>query len=69
MLLTADELATRFKVSQRTVVKWVKNGQIPVIRPSPKIMRFDADAVAKALTVPAKTADTPAAKGDPHGTT
>lgn len=51
--LTADQLANRLQVRRRTVVGWVKAGLIPVIRPSPKIIRFDVDAVAWALTVPA----------------
>lgn len=51
--VTADELAQRLQVKRRTVVGWVKAGLIPVIRPSPKVIRFDIDAVARALTVPA----------------
>ena len=52
---TAAELADQLQVKRRTVVGWVKAGLIPVIRPSQKIIRFDVDAVARALTVPATT--------------
>lgn len=49
--LTVDELADRLKVRRRTVLAWVKEGRIPVIRASAKVMRFDPEAVARALTV------------------
>ncbi len=51
--LTAHELAERLRVGRRTIMEWVKAGRIPVIRPSPKIVRFNLEAVAQALTIPA----------------
>lgn len=48
---TAEELARRFKVSPRTITVWVKSRKIPFIRFGPKTIRFDARAVAEALTV------------------
>jgi excisionase family DNA binding protein len=39
-----DELAAHFSVNKRTVRKWVAAG-MPVLHPSPKIVRFDAEAV------------------------
>lgn len=50
-LLTTEELARHFKVSHRTVLGWVRDGAIPVIRPSAKVLRFDLAAVAEAVTV------------------
>ena len=50
--LTVDQLANRMSVRRRTVLAWVKRGLIPVIRPSPKVLRFDPAAVVAALTVP-----------------
>lgn len=57
-ILTADQLAARLQVGRRTILKWVKDGIIPVIRPSSKVLRFDAGAVAQALTVQPKVEDT-----------
>lgn len=50
-LLTTEELARHFKVSHRTVLGWVRDGAIPVIRPSAKVLRFNLAAVAEAVTV------------------
>ncbi len=51
-ILTVDQLAERMQVRRRTILGWVKNGMIPVIRPTPKVLRFDPDAVIQALTIP-----------------
>ena len=51
-VLTVDQLAALLQVRRRTVLGWVKNGVIPVIRPSAKVLRFDPTAVVKALTIP-----------------
>ncbi len=48
-LLTADELAVRLKVQPSTVRKWHRDGRIPSIRLSPKVIRFDLDVVVDAL--------------------
>ena len=46
-LLTTEELADRLAISPRTVVEWARAGQIPEIRASSRIRRFDyADVVA-----------------------
>ena len=50
-LLTIDQLATHMQVKRRTVIAWVRRGIIPVVRPSPKVLRFDPEAVKDALTV------------------
>jgi len=39
-----DELAALFSVSKRTVRNWMEAG-MPVLRPSPKVLRFDATQV------------------------
>lgn len=52
-LLTANELATRLRVSLRTVNHWTQNGRIPCIKLSQKVVRFNWEEVQRALTVPA----------------
>ena len=49
--MTVDQLAARMQVKRRTVLEWVREKRIPVLRAGPKVMRFDADAVARALTI------------------
>ncbi len=49
-LLTADELATRLGVKAGTVKRWGRDGWIPVIRLTPKIIRFSLENVINALT-------------------
>ena len=48
-LLTAEELSRRLKVSPETVRKWARQAKIPVIRISPKVLRFDTEAVEAVL--------------------
>jgi len=48
--LTAAELAERLRVQPETIRGWVRQGRIPVIRFSPRALRFDFDAVVKSLT-------------------
>jgi excisionase family DNA binding protein len=49
-LLTAEQLAKELKVGVETVTSWGRNGKIPRIRISHKIIRFDRDAVLSALS-------------------
>lgn len=44
-LLTAAELAARIRVRPDTIKAWSRRGRIPAIRITPKIIRFDLDAV------------------------
>jgi excisionase family DNA binding protein len=54
-LLTTRELAKRLRVSPETVRDWARRGCIPTLRLSPKVIRFNAEAVLVALsTTPAK---------------
>ena len=48
-LLTAEELADRLAVSECTVKTWAREGRIPVIACSPRIRRFEVEAVMAAL--------------------
>jgi excisionase family DNA binding protein len=48
-LLTADQLAERLHLRPRTVQAWARQGRIPVVRLSPKVVRFDWAAVLTAI--------------------
>ncbi len=48
-LLTANEIATRLKVKPETVKVWAREGRIPTLRLSHKVLRFDLAAVVDAL--------------------
>jgi excisionase family DNA binding protein len=48
-LLTAEELAERLAVSERTVRQWARSGRIPEVRASQRVRRFDYEAVVAAL--------------------
>lgn len=41
--LNTEEMAALFSVSTLTVRRWIKAG-MPVLRPSPGVLRFDAQA-------------------------
>ena len=49
-LATARELAELLGVSTWTVYNWARTKRIPAIRATPRIVRFDADAVLAALS-------------------
>jgi len=49
-LLTARELAKRLRVSPETVRAWARRGSIPTLRLSPKVIRYNAEAVLAALS-------------------
>lgn len=54
-LLTAQELAKRLRVSPETVRAWSRRGMIPALRLSPKVIRYNPEAVLAALdNTPAK---------------
>jgi len=40
-LLTVDELASFLKCSKGTIRNWVSQGCIPVVRPAPRMVRFN----------------------------
>ena len=49
--LTAEELAQSLRLSPDTIRQMARDKKIPAIRLSPKVIRFDAQAVADALSV------------------
>lgn len=49
-LSTATEIAEIVGVSTWTVYSWARSKRIPSIRATPRIVRFDADAVLAALS-------------------
>ena len=49
-LETAEELAQRLHLKPSTIRKWSRQGKIPAVRISPKVVRFDPIAVLAALS-------------------
>jgi excisionase family DNA binding protein len=49
-LLTTRELAKRLGVTPETVRVWARRGAIPTLRLSPKVIRYNPDAVVAALS-------------------
>jgi excisionase family DNA binding protein len=48
-ILTTKGLACRLQVRPDTIRRWVRLRRIPVLRVSPKVMRFDLAEVVRAL--------------------
>jgi excisionase family DNA binding protein len=48
-ILTTEGLARRLQVRPDTIRRWVHRGLVPVLRVSPKVMRFDLAEVMRAL--------------------
>ncbi len=48
-LLTAEELGKRLRLTTETVRRWAREGMIPAIRISPRVVRFDPVDVEVAL--------------------
>ncbi len=48
--LTAEEVATRLRIQPDTVRDWVRRGLLPVVRLTPKVVRFEWSAVVQAMT-------------------
>jgi excisionase family DNA binding protein len=53
-LLTVDQLADRLHVRPRTVQAWARQGRIPTVKLSAKVLRFDGLAVLATLRDQAK---------------
>ena len=49
--MTTRQLAIRMNTTTKTIREWAKRNRIPVVRISPKSLRFDWDEVAKALGI------------------
>lgn len=56
-LLTADELAKHLKVQPSTVRRWQREGRIPAVRVTAKVVRFDYAAVVDAIRRAEQTRD------------
>jgi excisionase family DNA binding protein len=50
--LTVDELAERFRLSRRTILKLAGRGEIPGTVRLGKLFRFDADLIAALSAAP-----------------
>ncbi|MCI5072641.1 helix-turn-helix domain-containing protein, partial [bacterium] len=48
-LLTVDELALLLKCSKGTIRNWVYQGKIPVVRPAPRMVRFNIHVIQRWL--------------------
>lgn len=48
-LLTAAEVAERLRIQPATVLGWARDGVIPSLRLSHKVLRFEWPAVVEAL--------------------
>jgi excisionase family DNA binding protein len=49
-LMTADELAKELRLRPETVKRMARDGKIPSLRISPKVLRFSMNAVLATLT-------------------
>lgn len=61
--LTARQLASILQVSESTVRRLAREGRIPAVRITPRILRFNLKSVRHALDA---TARTPAARRQSH---
>lgn len=52
-LISAELLASQLGVTPRTVRDWARKGKIPCVRISPKVIRFNPEAVLRTFTHPA----------------
>jgi len=48
-VLTAEEVARRLSLRPSTVRRWAREGRIPAVRPTARVIRFDIAAVLAAL--------------------
>ena len=53
-LVNAEVIAERFGVTPETVVRWAREGRVPSIRPSRRILRFRVAEVEAALSQPVR---------------
>lgn len=48
-LKTAAEIAALYQVKVSTIKTWARQGIIPVVKPTDRVLRFDLDAVRSAI--------------------
>jgi len=48
-ILTAAELAKRLNLKPETIRGWARQGLIPSLRPTAKVLRFEMNRVLKAM--------------------
>lgn len=48
-LLTAEDLAGRLHLRPSTIRQWAREGRIPVVRLTPKVVRYDLADVVRAF--------------------
>jgi excisionase family DNA binding protein len=60
-LLTVAELAKRLRLRPRTVQGWARQGRIPSVKLSSKVVRFDWHDVLAALRKLARSGEVPRA--------
>ena len=63
-LLTACQMANCLSLEESTIRRWARKGLIPWVKPTPKVIRFDAADVVRALKERSREAET-AADGPP----
>lgn len=53
-LITTRDVARRYGVAVGTVQAWVRQGRIPCIRPSRRVIRFRIDDIERVIGKPAE---------------
>lgn len=48
-LLTADEVADRLQLRPSTIRRWARDGRIPAVRVTAKVVRYDLAEVLRAI--------------------
>ncbi len=57
-LINSRELARRLNVSVGTIRRWARDGVIPCVRPSRRVVRFDLADVQRAASLNHQSAET-----------
>lgn len=58
-LLTAADLAARLRVQPDTIREWSRKGRIPSVKITPKVVRFDFEAVLSVFKVECSETEVP----------
>lgn len=49
-LLTKNEAADRLRISRRTLERWVRDGRLAVVKPSPGTVRVDPAEIDRLIS-------------------